>query len=92
MIREGTPSSRHIHRFQAFLTAEADGTSAAEEHNLATVYTAVATLSLPNAVAVNADIQLFPFALLLPLQRPSLAVDDPPGAGSRRSRHHRRPI
>ncbi|ELP62121.1 hypothetical protein ACKI1I_28855 [Streptomyces turgidiscabies] len=43
------------------LAAESDGTTAAEEHNLATGHTAVGTLSLPNALAVNTDIQLFPF-------------------------------
>lgn len=43
------------------LAAEADGTTAAEEHNLATGHAAVATFSLPDAVAVNTGIQLFPF-------------------------------
>ena len=43
------------------LAAEADGTAAAEQHNLATGHAAVATLSLPDAVAASTDIQLFPF-------------------------------
>lgn len=41
--------------------AEADGVTAAEEHNQATGYTAVATLSMPNAVSFDSGIQLFPF-------------------------------
>ncbi|MEU4876974.1 hypothetical protein [Streptomyces sp. NPDC021608] len=43
------------------LAAEADGTTAAEEHNQATGHTAVATLSMPNAVSVDFGSQLFPF-------------------------------
>jgi hypothetical protein len=43
------------------LAAEVDGTTAAEEHNLTTGHTAVATLALPDAVAVNVGLQLSPF-------------------------------
>lgn len=43
------------------LAAEVDGLTAAEEHNLTTGHTAVATLSLPDAVAAATGIQKFPF-------------------------------
>ncbi|MFH9657607.1 hypothetical protein ACH4NF_15335 [Streptomyces sp. NPDC017248] len=43
------------------LTTEQDGISATEEHNLSTGHTAVATLSLPNAVEATVGVQLFPF-------------------------------
>ncbi|MFF7358810.1 hypothetical protein ACFZA1_40320 [Streptomyces filipinensis] len=43
------------------LSAEVDAITAVNEHNTSTGHAAVVTLSLPNAVAVNADIQLLPF-------------------------------
>jgi hypothetical protein len=47
------------------LAVEADASAAAEEHNLMTGHAAVATLSLPDAVAVDTGIQLlsFPFCV-----------------------------
>ncbi|TGB11520.1 hypothetical protein [Streptomyces sp. MZ04] len=42
------------------LAAEQDGITAAEEHNLTTGHTAVATLSLANAVEAAVGVQLFP--------------------------------
>lgn len=47
------------------LTAETDAAAAADEHNQETGHSAVATLSLPDAVAVDTGVQLlsFPFCV-----------------------------